>query len=287
MIKAKLIAIDPDKEELVYDIEVADNHNLIADRVLVSNCHHVKNSGPNPINTWFNLALMSDAYYRFGFSATPGNEGELSRGLLESATGKMIYDIPIQRLIEEKFIATAQVDIHRVVHNRKYSSSNWSEAESEGIVDNIRRNITIANLVNNTYAKLGTVFISCNKIKQGRTLSSLIPNSVFLCGQDDSDFRASTLKDFSEGKLKVLVSTLLREGVDIPSMRVMVRASGGKTEIGTTQTGNRVLTIDEFKKAGTIVDFLDEDGGILKKHSKARLKVYEDQGFPVEVIDEQ
>lgn len=56
--------IDKFNEVDVYDIEVEDNHNFVANGLLVHNCHRVS------AHTWSAVAPMFNAAYRCGLSAT-------------------------------------------------------------------------------------------------------------------------------------------------------------------------------------------------------------------------
>lgn len=53
------------EEVHVYDLEVEDNHNFVADGVLVHNCHRVG------AQTWAPIIPMFSARYRLGLTATP------------------------------------------------------------------------------------------------------------------------------------------------------------------------------------------------------------------------
>ena len=101
-----------------------------------------------------------------------------------------------------------------------------------------------------------------------------------LYGTDKSDIRLDVLQRFREGELKILLSTLIKEGVDLPEMDAIILANAGKGGVGgrkTVQTIGRCLRLTEKKNTAIIIDFFDDDGGVLAKHSEERMKVYKSE----------
>ena len=87
--------------------------------------------------------------------------------------------------------------------------------------------------------------------------------------------------------LKILISTVVNEGVNIPSMDVIIMAGGGKSNKLTVQRVGRALRKAEGKETAKIIDFYDNDNGILLRHSKARLKTYrKEEEFQIEPLKE-
>ena len=99
--------------------------------------------------------------------------------------------------------------------------------------------------------------------------------------------RKQILEDFGNKKIKILISTVVNEGVNIPSMDVIIMAGGGKSNKQTVQRVGRALRKAEGKSEAVIIDFMDADGGMLQRHSKARLKTYRKESeFEIkEIID--
>jgi superfamily II DNA or RNA helicase len=101
----------------------------------------------------------------------------------------------------------------------------------------------------------------------------MIPESVFLHGTDGKKTREWVIKQFEEGKIRVLVSTLLSQGVDIPRLDAIVMAAGGASKVQTIQRAGRALRIAPGKKKGMIIDFKDT-GWPLRNHYLERLSAY-------------
>ena len=90
---------------------------------------------------------------------------------------------------------------------------------------------------------------------------------------------------FESKEEKILITTLLNEGVDLPSMDVVFNISGLAKDRATIQIGGRVLTMAEGKTEAIILDFYDKDGGLLEKWSKNREKEYRKLDFEVNRVE--
>jgi superfamily II DNA or RNA helicase len=81
------------------------------------------------------------------------------------------------------------------------------------------------------------------------------------------------MEDFEQGKMKVMVSTLLNEGSDIPTLDCIILAGGGKSESAQIQKIGRALRTTDTKKHALIIDVLDQ-GKWLRDHAQQRIKLY-------------
>lgn len=70
--------------------------------------------------------------------------------------------------------------------------------------------------------------------------------------------RWEILEKYKKGEIPVLVSTLLKEGVDIPEISAIILAGGGKSDVMTIQTIGRALRPKPGGEA-VIVDVRDTD----------------------------
>jgi superfamily II DNA or RNA helicase len=105
-------------------------------------------------------------------------------------------------------------------------------------------------------------------------------------GSNSSEERKASIKRLIRGDHEALIaSVIFNEGVDIPELRSVVIASGGKSTIAALQrigrgmrvkkdaTGNVVK--DEFE----VYDFQDEGDRWLQRHTRARVAAYMREGF--------
>ena len=90
-----------------------------------------------------------------------------------------------------------------------------------------------------------------------------------------SSDRKQIIEDYRNGKIKCLISTLLKEGVSIPSIDVLIYAAGGKSKISTIQTIGRALRIKEDGRDAIVIDVYDAVEAYLMEHSRERIKTYD------------
>ena len=72
----------------------------------------------------------------------------------------------------------------------------------------------------------------------------------------------------------VLIGTVFGEGIDLPRLDTVIMAAGGKSERLVIQRMGRALRPFDGKQRARIIDFLDQDGGMLERHSRQRMEVY-------------
>ena len=107
---------------------------------------------------------------------------------------------------------------------------------------NETRNKRIVRLTKKAFEKGYPTMVLVRSIYHGRTLTrdirESIPDAVveYLRGADPSIRRRETTRRFRSGKVDVLIaSTIFDEAVDIPNIRYLILAGGGKSPIKLTQ----------------------------------------------------
>jgi superfamily II DNA or RNA helicase/intein/homing endonuclease len=151
--------------------------------------------------------------------------------------------------------------------------AHYPDVYLQGIVINEGRNDMIIKKAME-YAGQGLItYIHVERIDHGEMLKERIPGSVFLSGRDGTTVRQGVLKKFVKGDIKILISTLLKEGVDIPAMNVFIAAGAGKSPIGVLQKAGRALRVAPGKTSAIIVDFRDS-GKYLGDHWSDRYNIY-------------
>lgn len=98
--------------------------------------------------------------------------------------------------------------------------------------------------------------------------------AAFLHGTDDTEDRQAVLASFEAGDVPILISTLLKEGVDLPSINAVVLAEGKKSDTQRIQTVGRALRPANGEHA-VIADVRDR-GAYLGEHFEARREAFSD-----------
>lgn len=80
-------------------------------------------------------------------------------------------------------------------------------------------------------------------------------NAIMLSADAPDDVREQVLSEFENGDIDILVSTLLKEGVNIPEISAIVLAHGQKSDLETIQTIGRALRpTDDYAHIVDVVD---------------------------------
>jgi superfamily II DNA or RNA helicase len=111
----------------------------------------------------------------------------------------------------------------------------------------------------------------------------------FIRGEHDQAEREAGINALRDGRIDTLIgSTILDVGVDMPSVGMIINASGGKAEVATRQRYGRGL---REKKNGMpnvafIVEFDDWQNSHLRQHSIERRRIIEETpGFAEGIVD--
>lgn len=297
--------------------------------ICIDECHHIsstiKLSKANKVtgkkkvlgykeNSWYTLVQSSNAYYRFGFSATPGKEDSEERLHLEAATGRGQYEISITKLAELGYIVPPKVIVYSYeskdfkdecpvckkvtifkkdrIHFKcefcKYDPfPKWHNAMSKLIVENDERNKLIASIANRYADENKSVLVVVERIEHGKILNSLIKNSIFCFGSSKKTERKEALRDFKNKTCPVLIGTIYGEGVDLPAMEVVILAAPYAAEESSrklVQALGRVLTKSTGKTQAIVIDFKDEGKFIGKWYNQRKLLYESEEAFKIEYI---
>ena len=226
-----------------------------------------------PAKSSYKLAMKSNASTRFGLSATPKRVDGAEMKMF-AAVGEIIYESSPEGAIKRgrivrpdfRFLSTSQpMSIHK--------GMSFHKVYTLGITKNVERNLKIVDQAKILHKEGHTVYIHVEEIAHGRWLQDHIPASRFVCGSDTKVDRDRVIRDFSKGRLKVCISTLLGEGVNLPGITALIMAGGKKSEAGCIQKIGRALRTLPGKDKAVVVDFKDT-GVYLGDHWLERYATY-------------
>ncbi len=254
---------------------------LASQRVLFfDECHHLGSE------TWYDVSLLIPATYRFGLSGTPLDRSDGADMKLVAATGDVIVDIPNKFLVDRGVSARAHI-IFDSITQPALGRMAYPAAYKKGIVENEHFHARVVEWVKVlTTAGLQTLVLT-EEIKHGQQLDSLlwtdtgdmfIPHQ-YINGEESTDTRQEALKAFADGSLPVLIaSTILDEGVDVPTIDALVVAGSRKSRIKTMQRLGRGLR----GKKLILIEFSHYTQQYLLKHSLERYQDYkQEECFPL------
>lgn len=242
-------------------------------------------------------------FYRFGMTGTFFRSGN-DEMALHAYLSETIYKITASTLIQRGFLVPTKVVFVPVEGPQLRGMPNQSYQGGHGkygIQEHKGRNqlVTWASLYLSNIGK--KVLILVGTIKQGKMLSSMIGAMLpqtnkaanyapveFLSTETPRPRQKKVIESFLEDDLvKVLIGTsLLGEGVDLPTADALVYARGEKAEVSLTQNAYRVSTALPGKTTALIIDFADRHHKKLLRHSQDRLAVYfHEPTFQVSVLN--
>lgn len=235
-------------------------------------------------NIFTSVAAMIPAPMRFGLTATPFMKDQFSNWLLEGITGQQIYEIKNKELIEQGYLSEGYVTMFEIP-NDTYVANIWPNCYDEGVVAYPKRNDKIVELI---ATKDKPILILVQREGHGTLLSNMCKDRgldvPFVFGKNDSKERIQAIKDLRKSKIPALIaSTIFDQGVDIPEIRTLILAGGGKSPVRNLQRLGRGLRVSEGKNSLDVYDFYDYSTKWLKDHSKKRKDLWISEGFKVEL----
>jgi len=222
---------------------------------------------------------------RLGFTATPRKETEselCSEGLL----GPIIYNLTINKAVEHMIVAKPKIKIIATPYDYEVRAlRNYPDVYKHGITLNRKRNMLILETAIEHMKKGRSVLIMIVKLEHGKALIRLAKRKYhrrlhFVQGSTPDDIRNLIKKDLTSKKLMwAICSTVWKEGINIPSLGVIINAAGGKSEINTLQAIGRGLRRTDEKSIIHVVDFFDSSHNHLLNHFGERVTLYMEMGW--------
>lgn len=241
-------------------------------------------------------------YFRFGMTGTFFRSGS-DEMALHALLSNVIYKVTSQELLERGFLVPTRVVFLPVLAPRLRGVPDTSFHGGHGkmgIHEHKWRNQLVTQAVITLFQTGRRVLVLVGTKRQGRELAHMIGSFLkrapdgcrfksveFVSMDTDRGIQGDIIESFLEGQeVKVLIGTsLLGEGVDLPSADALVYARGEKAEVTLTQNAYRVCTATPGKEEAVIVDFADRHNKKLMGHSLERLGIYHAEStFSVDVL---
>jgi superfamily II DNA or RNA helicase len=225
-----------------------------------------------------------------GLSATPLARGDKKSVYAVAALGPVIYRVKNDVLQAAGLLAVPTIRF-KTVHQRPITrfdplsgkdlpEEDWHKVYSIGIVGSATRNQAIVEATK-VAEKPCLVFVK--EIEHGKALTKLLIaaglQTDFIWGTHGQGSRKNAIKSLLRGATDVLVcSSIFQEGVDIPELRSVVIASGGKSVISALQKIGRGMRPTKGKTTFEVYDFLDKGHPWLERQSRARFNAFKNEG---------
>jgi superfamily II DNA or RNA helicase len=266
--RQSFIKIDPNIYADMFDIVVVDE------------VHHISSIE----SEYFQILTKLLAPVRVGITATFPKE-KSSILAIEGAIGRLVGVFPIKEAIEKGILAKPFIKIFKLPLDREVREiKKWADAYQVGVVENDYLNQLTVDLAQEYVDKNKSVLIYVDKIKHGENIVNEATKIglpiYFVRGATDSSTREKIKKMMIDKKIKCVVATVVwKEGINIPSLNVIINAVGGKSEIAVLQLIGRVLRRTEKKTTAIIIDFFNPSNRFFIDHFGHRISLYCELGW--------
>lgn len=245
------------------------------DVLFIDECHHMGSE------TWYTICTLCPAYYRFGLSGTPLDRTDGANLRLIAATGDVIVNIDNKFLVENGISAKADIIWDKITDPilDKKKKIPYSTVYKQCISENpalLTRVVEWTKVF--AELKMGTLIL-VEEIQHGKLIDDALWNNtggmfiphMFIHGTEDTDIRTKAISDFGSGNLPVLIaSTILDEGVDVPTIDALILAGSRKSRIRTMQRLGRGLRGSKL----VVVEFANFGHKYVIEHSLQRMEDY-------------
>lgn len=261
---------------LVYNLHVEGTENYVVNGVVAHNCHVL------PADSYLSVINRTkNAYWRVGLSGTPLARGDRRSVLAIGAIGKIIHRVRADALVEAGILARPKIKMVPV--SQESDKPTYQGVYGELVVRSPKRNRAVVAAVR-AAEKPCMVFVK--ELKHGRILEEMLGRAglsvSFVSGQHSTDWRRSHVKGLEQGRFDALIaSVVFQEGIDIPDLRSVVIACGGKSVIAALQRVGRGMRKAAGKDTFQVWDLADDGCKMLKRQAQARMRAYLAEKFEV------
>lgn len=247
--------------------------------------HHLLGIGEE----WRDTALEVDAGRRYGLTGTLDAEEPQIRLWAHALCGPTVHKTSMKYLTDSGYLTPLLIRFVR--HDAPSAASReWTRTTyADEIVKCETRNARLCAEALR-YSREGLpVLMDVAQIGHARRLALILrgalkPGEVqVLTGDSTLAERRVVLDGLKAGRVKVVVSTFLGEGIDIPELAVVVNCEGGKASASTIQR-LRNLTPHPGKARAILVEAIDDHHPALSAWTLERVQLYQaERCFTIEV----
>jgi superfamily II DNA or RNA helicase len=263
------------KPEIVYNLEVKNDHNYIVENAVVSNCHGIKGDELKSLLT----GPFACVPIRWGLTGTIPKEDYAAAALLVSI-GSIVGELHAYELQDEGVLATCNVNIWQMqdyVEYKDYASELKYLVTTEKRLDFLAKKIL-------DISKTGNTLILVDRKATGEYLESILPGSIFING----DIKAGTRKEhydeinFASNSITIATYGVASTGINITKLDNLMLLEAGKSFVRVIQSIGRALRKGFGKDHAEIYDVCSTCK-FSKRHLTSRKKFYSEAQYPYKI----
>ncbi len=257
--------------------------------VIVDECHHLSDFS----GEYAEILTRLNAPVRIGLTATVPKDYSRKRLAIESFLGPILAGFSIQEGSELELLAEPRICIRKVPFTASVKNyRRYPDVYEHGVKFNEAANLLkVEDVVELVSADL-SVLVFVTNIDHGEHLQRMLREKLncfvpFIKGAISTENRDSLKESMKRKEVKCIIANVVwREGINIPSLDVMLNASSSREEIQTLQTVGRGLRKTSEKDEVLIVDYFDSSHYFLISHFGERLSTYMNEGWEFMSIKE-
>jgi len=253
---------------------------LQTEGLIVDECHRAAGEEYTAV-----ILRANQAIWRIGLSATPLDREDGFDPLTIGLLGPVLFQKTLRELQQDGTLATGKAVFHPYRSERNIENLRaWQDVRQAALVTDEARNELIVQLIQKAEAP---AFVLVVETAHGLTLKQALNEAGvptdFVEGSDPVALRDRRIALLNHGHLKCLVATsVFDEGVDVPELRTVVVAGGGKSTIQAVQRLGRAVRKPAGKLTFVLHDFADDGHAWLRRHATERAHVYQAAGLLIE-----
>jgi len=295
----------------VYNLRIKSedglNHNYIANKILVSNCHHTNSMSIKKI-----VSNCMKSGWRFGLTGTLTKKGTADYLTVQQFLGPLIVEIPPSFLFENNYATPVQIKVVEMdwleqewkdkladlkLTNKNSTAENKLEGnefynlERKLVVESRKRLNFVVDFISKT-SKNSLVLFQSVKDEYGKQIWNLLreKNSdkeiFYVDGETSENLREEFKSRMTSGSNKILVATYgtFSTGISINNLHNIFLVESYKSEVLIKQSLGRGMRKMEGKEKVVVIDFVDDFCtaryvNYLMKHSEVRIQIYQKESF--------
>lgn len=218
--------------------------------------------------------------YRYGVTGT-FPKPETDQYALKTSIGQIHATVDAAWLIEHGYLSSINIE---AIETQDIIDDEFPDYQSEKsyLGRSPERLELIAKLIMQKRDELGNTLVLVNSIPQGQALEELIPGSVFLFGESETELRKQNYKQYAERDDIILIATvgIASTGISIDRIFVQWLIDTGKSFVKCIQSVGRGLRKRGDKNHIHVFDVYSKLK-FSKKHFKKRKEYYDEAGYPI------
>jgi len=214
---------------------------------------------------------------RVGLTATPWRNDNRDLEIYAYAGVVVEPRITSSFLIEHDFAVPVEIRVvkaPRCLSEKLNGAGGWAK-ELKALVECEARNKLIVDLAHKAEKP---ALIITNRVRHAELLGKMLKEAglkvAVVTGAVKGEVRKEIYGDLKAGRIEVLAATTLAdEGLDLPPLRTLIVAVGGRSKTRTLQRIGRLVRPYEGKKIAVAYE-LEDPVGFARSHLQERLKLY-------------